>query len=149
MTTPDWFSVDDAGKSVHMTITAGLTPDNNHWNFNGATNGGLAITVPVGAAVSIEFHNADPNMAHSLGVSDKLSNFTVPPEHTPVFPGAISQNPGSMVDGTMPGEVENIDFVADRAGTYSIVCYIPGHTAVGMWIYFLVSADGQAGVQTR
>jgi hypothetical protein len=148
MTTPDWFHADAASRTVHLTITAGATPDNNHWNFNGAIRGSTAITVPEGYAVEIEFTNRDPNMAHSLGISAETSNFSVPPQPNPVFPGAISQNPGSLIDGTMPGETETIRFVAERAGNYSIVCYIPGHTAVGMWLRFNVSANGEAGVQT-
>jgi uncharacterized cupredoxin-like copper-binding protein len=39
--------------------------------------------------------------------------------------------------------------VDGQAGSYGLVCLIPGHSAVGMWLYFNVSADGQAGVQTR
>ena len=149
MTTPEWFSVDTNARTVRMTIIAGATPDFNHWNFNGATKGSLAITVPEGYTVSIEFTNRDPNMAHSLGISAETVNFMVPPTPTPVFAGAISQNPGSMIDGTMPGETETITFVAERAGNYSIVCYIPGHTAIGMWLYFNVSTGGEVGVQTR
>ena len=149
MTTPEWFSVDATEREVHLTITAGATPDNNHWNFNGATRGSMAITVPEGYEVEIEFTNRDPNMAHSLGISAETVNFSMPPQPTPVFAGAISQNPGSMIDGTMPNETETIRFVAERAGNYSMVCYIPGHTAVGMWVYFNVSANGEAGVQTR
>jgi FtsP/CotA-like multicopper oxidase with cupredoxin domain len=149
MTTPDWFHVDAGARRVHMVIIAGATPDNNHWNFNGATRGSLAITVPEGHTVEIEFTNRDPNMAHSLGVSTETANFSVPPTPTPVFAGAISQNPGSMIDGTMPGETETITFVAERAGNYSFVCYIPGHTAVGMWIHFNISSGGEVGVQTR
>lgn len=149
MTIPDWFHVDAAARSVHMVITAGSIPDNNYWNFNGAIRGSTAITVPEGYTVTIEFTNRDPNMAHSIGVSTETANFSVPPTPTPVFAGAISQNPGSMIDGTMPGETENVTFVAERAGNYSLVCYIPGHTAVGMWIYFNVSSGGEIGVQTR
>jgi FtsP/CotA-like multicopper oxidase with cupredoxin domain len=149
MTKPDWFSMPAGGHTVHLDITAGLTPDNNHWNFNGYTHGGAAITVPQGDSVVITFHNADANMAHSLGISTETSNFASPPAPTPVFPGAITKNPGSMTDGTMPGQTETLRFLADKAGTYSIVCYVPGHTAVGMWIYFIVSANGEAGVQTR
>ncbi len=149
MTTPEWFSVDNTARTVRMVITAGSVPDNNYWNFNGATKGSMAITVPEGYTVSIEFTNRDPNMAHSLGVSLETVNFSIPPTPTPVFAGAISQNPGSMIDGTMPGETETITFVAERAGNYSIVCYIPGHTAIGMWLYFNVSTGGEVGVQTR
>ncbi|MSR21807.1 MAG: hypothetical protein EXR91_12685 [Gemmatimonadetes bacterium] len=149
MTTPEWFSVDNTARTVRMVITAGFVPDNNYWNFNGATKGSMAITVPEGYTVSIEFTNRDPNMAHSLGISSETVNFSIPPTPTPVFAGAISQNPGSMIDGTMPGETETITFVAERAGNYSIVCYIPGHTAIGMWLYFNVSTGGEVGVQTR
>jgi len=149
MTTPDWFHVDANARTVHMVITAGATPDNNYWNFNGAIRGSMALTVPEGYRVDIEFTNRDPNMAHSIGVSAETSNFSLPPQPTPVFAGAISQNPGSMIDGTMPNETETVSFVAERAGNYSLVCYIPGHTAVGMWVYFNVSAAGEVGVQTR
>jgi FtsP/CotA-like multicopper oxidase with cupredoxin domain len=149
MTVPDWYVVDNAARTVRLTVTAGATPANNYWNFNGAINGDLAITVPEGYRVTIEFTNRDPNMAHSLGISPMTTSFALPPEPTPVFAGAITQNPGSMIDGTMPGETETVEFVAERAGNYLMLCYIPGHTAVGMWLFFNVSAGGEAGVQAR
>jgi FtsP/CotA-like multicopper oxidase with cupredoxin domain len=149
LSVPDWYTIDNEARTVRMEIVAGLTPDNNYWNFNGAINGDMAITVPEGYRVTITFVNRDPNMAHSLGISAETSNFAVPPQPNPVFPGAISQNPGSMIDGTMPGETETIEFVAEEEGNYSMVCYIPGHTAVGMWLYFNVSGGGEAGIQTR
>lgn len=149
MTVPDWYAVDHTARTVRLTVTAGSTPANNYWNFNGAINGDLAITVPEGYRVTIEFTNRDPNMAHSLGISPLTTSFSMPPEPTPVFAGAITQNPGSMIDGTMPGETETVEFVAERAGSYLMVCYIPGHTAVGMWVFFNVSAGGEVGVQTR
>ena len=148
MTTPDWFAVDHTARTVNMTITAGLTPVANNWNFNGYINGQMAINVPQGYTVNIEFTNRDPNMAHSLGISAETQNFSVPPQPVAVFEGAISQNPGSMVDGTMPGETETVRFVAERAGNYSMVCYIPGHTAIGMWAWFNVTSGQEAGIQT-
>ena len=147
MTIPEWYQVDHDSKTVRLSVVAGETPDNNYWNFNGAIRGQLAITVPEGYEVTIELDNRDPNMAHSLGISSELVNFTVPPAPEPVFAGAITENPQSMIDATMPGERETITFVADSAGTYSMVCYIAGHSAVGMWLFFNVSGDGDAGVQ--
>ena len=147
MTVPDWYTVDNATQTVDITLTAGSTPDNNYWNYNGFINGDIAITVPEGFTVNLTLVNEDPNMAHSVGVSNELENFLVPPAPEPVFEGAITENPQSMVDGVMPGETETITFVADAAGNYSLVCYIAGHTAVGMWLFFNVSADGEAGVQ--
>lgn len=145
---PEWFSVDHDARTVTMTITAGSTADNNYWNFNGYVKGELLVAVPVGYAVTIDFVNEDPTMPHSIGVSSELDNFMVPLSPQPVFPGAISGDPTSMISATMPGERETISFTASEAGNYSLVCYIAGHTAVGMWVLFDVTADGSAGVAT-
>jgi FtsP/CotA-like multicopper oxidase with cupredoxin domain len=149
MTMPAWFTIDSDARTVQLEVVAGQTPDNNYWNYNGAINGDMAITVPEGYRVVINLVNRDPNMAHSLGIEEPLTNFALPPQPSPVFAGAVTQNPTSMIDATMPGESEMVEFVAERAGNYMMVCYIPGHTAVGMWLYFNVSASGEAGVQTR
>ncbi|MDX1646125.1 MAG: sulfocyanin-like copper-binding protein [Longimicrobiales bacterium] len=146
LTVPEWYQVDHDAQSVSMTLVAGATSDNNYWNYNGAVNGEWAITVPEGYEVTIELVNEDPNMAHSVGISSELESFAVPPAPDPVFEGAITENPQSMTQATMPGESETITFVADQAGNYSLVCYIPGHTAVGMWLYFTVSEGDAAGV---
>lgn len=146
LTVPEWYQVDHDAQTVSMTLTAGSTPDNNYWNYNGAINGEWAITVPEGYEITIELVNEDPNMPHSAGISSELQNFAVPPAPDPVFEGAMTENPQSMVDATMPGESETITFVASEAGNYSLVCYVPGHSAVGMWLYFTVSAEDEAGI---
>ena len=148
MTIPEWFVVDNAAQTVTLDIVAGAVADNNYWNYNGATKGSMAITVPVGYTVTIDLVNKDPAMAHSVGVSAEASSFGAMLDPTPVFTGAVTENPTSMIDGTMPGETETVTFTADAAGTYTLVCYIPGHGTTGMWIYFVVSADGSAGVQS-
>jgi sulfocyanin len=147
MTMPDWFHVDQAAKTVHMTITAGATDALNHWNFNGAHNGSMTITVPEGYAITIDFKNADPAMAHSLGIIAATSTFSAMLQPDPVFPGAITENPTSMTEATLPGQEATVSFTASTAGNYSMVCFIPGHAATGMWVHFNVSSDGSAGVQ--
>ena len=144
---PDWMAFDAAANTVHITLTAGSTNTNNYWNFNGATKGNMAITVPVGATVTIDLVNSDPAMGHSVGVSAETKSFGAMMDPVPVFAGAVTENPSSMVDATMPGETDTITFTADAAGTYTLVCYIPGHATMGMWVYFVVSADGEAGMQ--
>jgi sulfocyanin len=144
MTMPSWYQQD--GNAVTLGIVAGQTPQGNYWNYNGAQNGTMTIVVPVGSEVTINFSNEDPNMAHSIGVS---ADFDTPPamvDPTPVFAGAISSNPTSMTAATMPGQSETVTFTASEAGEYTLVCYIPGHAVSGMWIRFVVSADGEAGV---
>lgn len=147
LTMPSWMQVDNAARTVTMTITAGATDKQNYWNFNGTTNGEMTVTVPEGYTVTIELVNDDPMMAHSLGISTQTGGFGANVDTTPAFPGAITPNPTSMVDGTMPGETATIEFVAGTAGEYTIVCYVPGHAAVGMWTRFNVSSSGEAGVQ--
>ena len=147
MTIPSWFQVDNEARTVSMTITAGSTNENNYWNFNGATKGAMTITVPEGYTVTVELVNDDPVMAHSLGISAETSSFSGAPDPEPVFPGAVTSNPTSMIDSTMPGQRESIQFTVDQAGNYSMVCYIAGHALTGMWVYFNVSGDGSVGVQ--
>ena len=147
MTVPDWYVMDNDARTVRLDIVAGEVPGNNYWNFNGAIKGALAISVPEGYTVTIELVNRDPNMAHSLGIQADYTNPMLPPPPTPVFEGAITPNPQSMIDGTMPGQSATIEFVASTAGSYTMLCYVPGHTALGMWLYFDVSSEGDAGVR--
>ena len=146
MMMPAWFQMDEAAQTVTMDITA--TMDGGQWKFNGYNYGGATITVPEGYTVTINLINEDPAMAHSIGVDARTSDF--PGSFTdpqPVFEGAMSSNPTSMTDATMPGESETITFTASTAGEYSLVCYIPAHAVSGMWVHFNVSAEGEAGVQ--
>ncbi len=143
LTMPDWYQMD--GTNVTLDITAGLTEAGQYWNYNGYQNGDLTITVPVGANVTINFSNNDPNMPHSIGVHENFDTAPANPNMTPVFEGAISEDPASMTGATLPGESETITFTASEAGEYTLVCYIPAHTVSGMWIRFVVSAEGEAG----
>ena len=148
LSVPEWMTVNEGGKTMTLRIEAGSTADNNSWNFNGHYNGDATVVVPEGFAVTIEFKNNDPALAHSIGVDSRTGGF--PPMFDtaePLFPGAISSNPMSATDATRPGASETIEFTASTAGEYSLVCYVPAHALAGMWIGFTVSADGEAGVR--
>ena len=149
LTTPDWMVVDDAAKTVTLDVVVGMNGANNNWNFNGLINGEATIVVPEGYTVTMNFVNDDPAMAHSVGVSTKEAVW--PPLFTtvtPAFEGALSKNPTDMATSTLPGERETLTFVADKAGEYALVCYIPAHAATGMWLGFTVSSDGRSGVES-
>ena len=139
---PAWFRV--SGNEVQMDVTAGSTPANNNWNFNGGTNGSMTITVPVGAQVTLNFTNSDPNMAHSAGIAPMSATTAATPAAEPVFAGAITADATSMTESTLSGETETITFTADQPGEYALLCYIPGHAVTGMWVRFNVG--GEAGV---
>lgn len=145
---PAWMSVDHAAKTVTMTVVAGQTAENNNWNFNGMVRGEGTIVVPTGYAIQITFENTDPTMiVHSMGVGQVSQTteamFTDP---SPAFAGAITTNPTDPINATKNGASETINFVADTAGDYALICYTPAHALTGMWIGFRVSADGEVGV---
>ena len=143
---PDWMQVDNAARAVSIQLVAGLTDDNNWWNFNGHFGGVGGITVPAGYTVTIAFENQDPAMAHSLGVDQRAATYpNVFSDVVPLFDGGATADPTSMMDATMPGETEGITFVASEAGDYVLLCYVTGHAAIGMWLDFTVSAEGDVG----
>lgn len=150
MMVPDWMTVDHDARTVTMDIVAGETGANNSWNYNGYFNGNATIVVPVGYEITINFSNADQANPHSVGI-DAGTGASWPAmfeDPQPVFEGAMTSNPTDMASATQPGASETITFTADTAGEYTMVCYVPAHAVTGMWIYFTVSEEGEAGVET-
>jgi len=144
---PAWYQVDHGAQTVTLGITAGLTNKANYWNYNGFTNGEAKIVVPTGYTVTINFTNQDPNMTHSIGVDSRTGGFPAAfTDVTPVFEGAISENALDQANATATGEEDVVTFVASAAGDYTLVCYVPGHAAVGMWIRFEVRDGQDAGL---
>ena len=141
---PDWYHIDNDAKTVELHIAAQM---DGGWKFNGMSGGEETITVPLGYAITVELTNDDPNMAHSVGVDAQVGGFPAMfTDPQPAFSGAVSSNPTSMQEATLPGESESFTFTADAAGEYAMVCYVPGHAVTGMWVRFNVSAEGEAGV---
>jgi uncharacterized cupredoxin-like copper-binding protein len=140
---PDWYHIDHDAKTVELHVAAQM---DGGWKMNGMAGGEGTITVPVGYEITIEFTNDDPAMAHSLGIDTQVGGYPAmfdAPQTA--FSGAITGDPMSMTESTLPGETESITFTADAAGEYAMVCYIPGHAVTGMWLRFNVS-DGEPGV---
>ena len=145
----DWISVDDAARTVTVTLVAGETDANNRWNFNGYANGETTVVVPVGYTVTVNFENRDPVHHHSVGVLARAASY--PPvfdEATPVFDGAITSNATSMTEATAPGGgTGSFTFVASEAGEYALVSAVPANAVTGMWIGFEVSEVGDSGLR--
>lgn len=143
---PDWMEIDHDAETVHIELVAGATNQNNYWNFNGHYRGTGGITVPVGYTVTINLVNQDPAMGHSVGVGEAQDSYPNQfSEVVPVFDGAVTSNPRSMTESTLPGEEESITFTVDQEGEFVLICYVTGHAATGMWLPFTVSADGEVG----
>ena len=109
-------------------------------DFNGYQNGGMTITVPVGWQVVVHFTNAN-DLPHSAIVLAAGADKQAAPSTSPVFAGAATKNPGG---GLPKGAKETFTFEASKAGTYELVCAVPGHAQSGMWAKLIVSPTATA-----
>ena len=88
----------------------------------------------------IEFKNDDKAVAHSIGVDQRTGEF--PPRWRTRSRCSPRQSAASRPTrrGVSPGKSETVNFKAATPGHYSLVCYMPGHAAAGMWVRFDVDA---------
>lgn len=131
---PTWLKV-DSGPRVEFSLTAGLTPANGGMNFNGASGGGLTLTVPAHWTVILHFRNNDQVLPHSAMVIAAVTPVPV----SGAKPAAAHAVTRQAEQGLPPDAHEDVQFVADRAGSYLFYCAVPGHGAAGMWIRLEVS----------
>jgi uncharacterized cupredoxin-like copper-binding protein len=133
---PTWLKSDSAASRAELTLVAGLTPANGGMNFNGAGTGTLTLTVPAHWTVAFHFRNNDQVLPHSVMVIAAVEPVPVSGAR-PAFAHAATRQPDQ---GVSPGGHEEVQFVADRAGSYMIYCAVPGHGPAGMWLRLEVSA---------
>jgi sulfocyanin len=131
---------DAATKTAKLPMVSGVGNVNGGWNFDGHANGTQIFTVPVGAKVEMPYYN-DDIVPHSLGVVNGSPTNVPSAPSAPAFPGAITIK---FEQGLMTGEKDLVQFTASKAGTYLIVCGVPGHAASGMWVVLVVSASAKA-----
>ncbi len=134
---PTW--VTTTGKVVRLSVISGWNNVNAGFNFNGAAHGQMVVTVPLGDKVIVTYKN-DVTTPHNVDIIP----YTQPlPGHgvAPAFPGASSPLPEFKPGAPLPssGKPVMFSFVADKAGTYMIICGVPGHALAGMWDTLVVS----------
>lgn len=118
-------------KTVSLDLRAADPNGSTPFNFDGATGGQMTITVPVGWTVDATCTNESTVLTHSCAI---VANGT-----TLAFKGSAVPQP---TRGIRPGGTETFSFVASRAGSYQLVCLVPGHRDAGMWDHFNVKAGG-------
>jgi sulfocyanin len=137
-TAPTWVAT--KGKVVNLTLVAAY---GGGFDFNGAAKGKLTVTVPLGDKVNVTFTNK-ASLPHSAQVV-KFSK-TPPASSVPdAFKGAHSPNP---TNGMVGKSAQKFSFTANKAGTYLIICAVPGHAAAGMWDNLVVSKTAKAATAT-
>jgi sulfocyanin len=131
-----WLTVDSSSKTATFQLISGLTQLSSGLNFNGFNDGKLTLTVPTGWTVVIRFKNQDPNLPHSAEVVDSAKPIPAGPVDPPAFAHAMSTK---LMTGLAPGDSGTFKFVANKAGSYMILCAVPGHGLAGMWLRLNVS----------
>jgi rusticyanin len=97
------------------------------------------VVVPQGAHVTIQFVNADSDMAHGLVITaGNGAAASVMPMMTaaPAFSGAALWFLGEATSAGM--HTGTISFTATASGTYQYLCPVPGHAQEGMIGSFVV-----------
>lgn len=133
---PSWLAADTASRTAGFNLIAALTGLNGALNFNGFRDGGLTVTVPLNWHVVMHFSNHDGMLPHSAEV--------IPEGAVPIGPVAAAFSQAitlKLQEGLTFSERDDLKFFADQAGSYLIICAVPGHAAAGMWIRFKVE-DG-------
>jgi len=141
-TTPTWLSNDSKHHTATLTLVAAYTQDTAGFNFNGYSHGKMTITVPVNYTINVVFSNDAP-LAHSVVFTAYSAKLASQSGFSPVFKGAESPNPSS---GSNKGKTYRFSFLANKVGSYAIVCAVSGHAAAGMWDYFRVVKSGSASI---
>ncbi|HET9061386.1 MAG TPA: sulfocyanin-like copper-binding protein [Acidimicrobiales bacterium] len=122
--------------TANVTITVLASPSMSterpaeNFQIAGMTN--PAISVPAGAQVTIDFINADGDMAHGLVVTSPGAVTSRMPMMTaaPAFGGAATWFLGETTAAGM--HEATINFTASSPGTYEYICPVPGHAQEGM-----------------
>ena len=141
---PAWTKVDSAAHTVELTLIAGMNGVNGGMSFNGATNGALTVSVPMGWTVRLKFENADQMLPHSAVVVPAAATVPVAPPAA-----AFAHASTHRVPQGLPADArEVVTFVPDRAGSYMILCGVPGHGLAGMWLKLEVTeTPGRIGFE--
>jgi sulfocyanin len=133
-----YFAWDSTARVAQLTIVASSDTSNLTLNFNGASMGNLAVEVPTGWTLQVRMLNKGP-LRHSALVIEAEGELPLSPKR-PVFAGG---GIGPIEKGIAHNASGTMEFVASRPGTYGIVCAVPAHAQLGMWVLLVVSDDVQ------
>lgn len=135
-----YVSSNAATKTATLTVDASQGAAGGGLNFNGAVKGAKSFTVPAGWNVVLNFKNMG-SLAHSAAV---VKGSTPPLNVTAkdlAFPGAATK---MLMQGLATNTADTVKFKATTAGTYLIVCGVPGHALGGQYLGLKVVSGAKA-----
>ncbi|MHB8378329.1 MAG: sulfocyanin-like copper-binding protein [Acidimicrobiales bacterium] len=129
-------------RGQHVTLVALGAPGSRpgmYWQLDGVDGPrGPTVSVPGGAVITVDFADGDPGHPHGF----ELTTAAPPYPRMAMMTGRIAA-PGAFImpvpapDGNL-WYATTISFQAPPAGTYYIICPVPGHAQQGMWAKFVV-----------
>jgi Sulfocyanin (SoxE) domain len=120
-------------RTVQLQLLAGENSDNNGLNFDGAANGSMTVTVPVGWEVDVNCANYSTVLSHSCAIISWRTT-------RPAFAGAEIAN---ATEGLEAARNAQFSFRASVLGRYRIVSLAAGQLDEGMWDRFTVRKGGR------
>jgi rusticyanin len=128
-----------SGKDIRFTVLASPSMPQEDFEIAGMVD--PTVVVPQGAQVTIQFVNADTDMAHGFVVTANTGAASSPMPMmaaAPAFSGAALWFLGDATSAGM--HTGTLSFTAATAGTYQYICPVPGHAEKGMAGGFVVQA---------
>lgn len=117
-----------ASKTVKVGFVAGHGTHNNGLNYNGDAKGEKTLTVPLGWTVEVSLSNAG-KMPHDFAVVAGTALPANPFTARLAFPNAATTVTAPGTSAAAPAT-----FVANRPGTYFILCRVGKHAQNGMYL---------------
>ncbi len=135
-----YVSSDAATKTATIVVDAGQGTAGGGLNFNGEVKAAKSFTVPAGWNVVMKFKNMG-SFAHSAVV---IKGSTPPASVTEKDAAFAGAHTSMVMQGLPMNAASNAKFKASTAGTYLIVCGVPGHALGGQYLGLKVVAGAKA-----
>jgi uncharacterized cupredoxin-like copper-binding protein len=129
-----------ASKTATITVDANQGTVNGGLNFNGAAKGAKSFTIPAGWNVVMQFKNMGAIPHSAIVVKGGTPPMSVT-EKDAAFPGASTR---MVMQGMGMNAADTVKFKASKAGSYLIICGVPGHALGGQYLGLKVVAGAKA-----
>lgn len=129
-----YLSLSAEPKTLGLQVLAAQGAVGGGLNFNGFNRGGMTVTIPQGYTVNVTFKNVSQSPHSALITNVNQIKEVQAGTAKPAFAGASTDDPES---GITSGS-QYFDFVAEKTGTYALLCGLAGHAIGGQWNYVKV-----------
>ena len=130
-----WLTFSASQHTAAVTLIAGYQGANNGFNYDGYAHGQMVVSIPAGYSITVTLKNQG-SLPHSAAVVAGSPTST-----TLAFAGA-SVPRHNISTGLAIGQSAQFHFTPKKAGTFYIVCLVPGHEQLGMWMKLVVTSGG-------